>query len=133
MSGAATSTEDAREPGAPSERDGTASASTRAPTAGSAEAPQQAAVALEQAHRYGVGAAVAGLRDAGLGRLRLTGSAVPVLAETAVTSATPFLRAPLLARISRAQLLHPVAGADDGDCPTCGVAAPCPTATALSA
>lgn len=90
-----------------------------------------AAAALEQAHRYGVGAAVAGLRDAGLGPLRLAGPAVPVLAEAAVTSATPFLRAPLLARISRAQLLHPVAGAPDGRCPTCRVPAPCPTADAL--
>lgn len=89
--------------------------------------------ALEQAHRYGVGAAVAGLRDPALGPLRLAGPAVPVLAETAVTSATPFLRAPLLGRISRALLLHPVAGTDEGDCPTCGVVAPCATAEALSA
>jgi hypothetical protein len=82
---------------------------------------------LEQAHAYAVGAATAGLQDAGLGASRLTGSAVPLLADAAVTSATPFLRAPLLARLSRVRLLHPVASAT-GECPTCGVAAPCPTA-----
>ena len=86
---------------------------------------------LEQAHRYGVGAAVAGLRDPGLGGGRLSGLLVPVLAEAAVTSATPFLRAPLLARISAARLLHPVAGDVAGDCPTCTVPAPCATALAL--
>ena len=86
---------------------------------------------LEQAHRYGVGAAVAGLSDAGLGAGRLAGARVPVLAEAAVTSATPFLRAPLLARLSRARLLHPVAGDEQGACPSCGVAAPCPTAAEL--
>lgn len=90
-----------------------------------------AAAALEQAHRYGVGAAEAGLRDPGLGALRLTGPAVATLAEAAVTSATPFVRAPLLARISAALLLHPVAGDDAGDCSTCGVRAPCDTAAAL--
>ncbi len=77
-----------------------------------------AAAELEQAHRYGVGAAVAGLSDAGLGPLRLAGGTVPVLAEAAVTSATPFLRAPLLARISRALLLHPPAGTEQRQCPT---------------
>ena len=93
--------------------------------------PTPAARDLEQAHRYGVGAAVAGLRDPGLGAGRLAGPFVPVLAEAAVSSATPFLRAPLLARISRALLLHPVAGDADGECPTCGGCAPCPTARAL--
>jgi hypothetical protein len=87
---------------------------------------------LEQAHRFGVGAAVAGLRDAALGPLRLAGGAVPVLAEAAVTSATPFLRAPLLARISAARLLHPAAGDEAGRCPTCGTAAPCATSAALT-
>jgi len=82
---------------------------------------------LEQAHRYATGAAVAGLRDAGLGPLRLTGDAVPVLAEAAVTSATPFVRAPLLSRLSRVILLHPVHGVE-GRCPSCDVPAPCPTA-----
>ena len=93
--------------------------------------PSAAALAGEQAHRYGVGAAEAGLRDAGLGRARLTGPLVPVLAEAAVTSATPFLRAPLLARISAALLLHPVAGDESGACPSCSAPAPCRTAQAL--
>jgi hypothetical protein len=78
-----------------------------------------------------VGAAIAGLSDAGLGHSRLTGPLVPVLAEAAVTSATPFLRAPLLARISRALRLHPPAGTDRGYCPTCEVPAPCATAREL--
>jgi len=82
---------------------------------------------LEQAHTHAVGAAAAGLQDAGLGPLRLTGSAVPLLAEAAVTSATPFLRAPLLARLSRVRLLHPVSGTD-GVCPACNVPSPCATA-----
>jgi hypothetical protein len=82
---------------------------------------------LEQAHRYATGAAVAGLRDAGLGALRLSGDGVPVLAEAAVSSATPFLRAPLLSRLSRVRLLHPRTGVD-GRCPSCAVPAPCPTA-----
>jgi hypothetical protein len=82
---------------------------------------------LEQAHRHAVGAAAAGLQDAGLGTTRLTGTAVPLLADAAVTSATPFLRAPLLARLSRVRLLHPPAGTD-GRCPTCQVPAPCQTA-----
>jgi hypothetical protein len=86
---------------------------------------------LEQAHRNGVGAAVAGLQDASLGALRLRGTGVPLLAEAAVSSATPFLRAPLLARLSRAALLHPPAGDEGGRCPACGVPAPCETATEL--
>ena len=87
----------------------------------------QLAAELEQAHRYATGAAVAGLRDAALGALRLTGDAVPVLADAAVTSATPFVRAPLLSRLSRVRLLHPADGVD-GTCPSCRVSAPCPTA-----
>jgi hypothetical protein len=86
---------------------------------------------LESAHARGVGAAAAGLQDPGLGPLRLAGGAVPALAEAAVTSATPFLRAPLLARISAALRLHPPAGAEDGRCPTCAEQAPCPTAVVL--
>jgi hypothetical protein len=85
---------------------------------------------LEQAHTYAVGAASAGLQDPGLGPVRLTGTAVPVLAEAAVTSATPFLRAPLLSRLSRVRLLHPPAGVD-GHCPSCSAPAPCPTAKEL--
>jgi hypothetical protein len=93
--------------------------------------PTRAARDLEEAHRYGLNAAVAGLSDAALGPDRLAGEVVPVLAEAAVTSATPFLRAPLLARISRALLLHPLAGTDAGLCPTCAVPAPCATAQEL--
>ena len=87
---------------------------------------------LERAHRHGVNAAVAGLQDAALAQLRLTGPAVPHLADAAVTSATPFLRAPLLARISAGLLLHPVGGSGSGRCPTCAVTAPCATARALT-
>jgi hypothetical protein len=82
---------------------------------------------LEEAHGYATGAAAAGLRDAGLGALRLAGEGVPVLAEAAVSSATPFVRAPLLARLSQVRLLHPAAGVE-GCCPSCAVTAPCPTA-----
>ncbi|MEV8312404.1 hypothetical protein AB0P36_35265 [Streptomyces flavidovirens] len=84
---------------------------------------------LEQAHRQSVGAAAAGMTDAALGPVRLTGTAVPVLAEAAVCSATPFLRAPLLARISAALLLH--TPGPDGECPQCAVPAPCPTTRTL--
>ena len=76
----------------------------------------------------GVGAGTAGLQDPALGAKRLCGPAVPALAEAAVSSATPFLRAPLLGRISAALLLHI---APDGVCPSCLVQAPCPTARAL--
>ncbi len=87
---------------------------------------------LEEAHRYAVGAARAGLQDAGLGPVRLTGTAVPVLADAAVTSATPFVRAPLLARLSRVRQLHSPRAATDPDlCPTCRVPAPCPTTKEL--
>jgi hypothetical protein len=92
--------------------------------------PTALAADLERAHCHAVGAAVAGLQDAGLGALRLTGAAVPVLADAAVSSATPFLRAPLLARLSRVRLLHPPRG-DEGRCPSCAVPAPCPTAREL--
>jgi hypothetical protein len=83
---------------------------------------------LEQAHRDAVGAGMAGLQDPALGARRLAGAAVPALAEAAVSSATPFLRSPLLGRISAALLLHAPA---DGRCPSCGVDAPCPTVRAL--
>ena len=86
---------------------------------------------LEEAHRYAVGAASAGLQDAGLGPVRLTGSAVPVLADAAVTSATPFVRAPLLARLSRVRRLHTPTGTGPDACPTCRVPAPCPTVKEL--
>ncbi|NKX54032.1 hypothetical protein [Arthrobacter mobilis] len=97
--------------------------------------PQQPAGALarelESAHGRGVGAAIAGMQDPALGSVRLTGSAVAVLADAAVTSATPFLRAPLLARLSHVLVLHPPAGDTGGDCTTCGTPAPCPTARAV--
>jgi hypothetical protein len=51
---------------------------------------------LDRAHGRGVGAAIAGLQDPALGGSRITGHAVGKLAEAAVSSATPFLRAPLL-------------------------------------
>jgi hypothetical protein len=87
--------------------------------------------ALESAHVRGVAAAVAGMSDPALGAGRLTGPGVAVLAEAAVTSATPYLRAPMLARMSAALRLHPPGG-DPGDrCDGCGVEVPCPTARAL--
>jgi hypothetical protein len=86
--------------------------------------------ALEEAHRSGVHAASAGMQDAALGGLRLTGSSVDTLAEAAVSSATPFLRAPLLARISAVLLMHPVAS-NEGDCPTCHETVPCATSRTL--
>jgi hypothetical protein len=66
-----------------------------------------------------------------LGHGRLAGRGVSTLADAAVSSATPFLRAPLLARISGALLLHPPAGDEHARCPTCRIAAPCPTAGVL--
>ncbi|GAA2729767.1 hypothetical protein [Cellulomonas aerilata] len=89
------------------------------------------AAELERAHAHGVGAALAGMQDAGLGPVRLTGTAVPVLAEAAVTSATPFLRAPLLSRLHRVRRLHTTT--DGQACPTCQVPSPCPTAQELDA
>ena len=71
---------------------------------------------------------MAGLQDPALGARRLSGPGVPALAEAAVSSATPFLRAPLLGRISAALRLH---AAVDGRCPACRVAAPCPTVRVL--
>jgi hypothetical protein len=87
---------------------------------------------LEEAHRRAVGAATVGLQDVHLGPLRLTGSGVPALAETAVTSATPYLRAPVLGRISAALLLHPPGGDHEDRCPTCGTSVPCATAQVLA-
>jgi hypothetical protein len=87
---------------------------------------------LETAHLRGVSAASAGLQDPALDRLRLTGPGVVVLADAAVSSATPFLRAPLLAMISRALVIHPPAGDADEQCPTCHTGAPCPTAEVLA-
>jgi hypothetical protein len=94
--------------------------------------PTRLAQDLDAAHRLGVGAASAGLQDAALGATRLTGDGVPVLADAAVSSATPFLRAPLLSRISRALTLHPSRGGPEDTCPTCAVPVPCATAQALT-
>lgn len=96
-----------------------------------ASIPSELSIELEGAHTKAAGAAVAGLSDAALGANRLAGSAVRTLAEAAVSSATPYLRAPLLARLSAALVLHPPAGDIDGMCPTCRVTAPCQTATVL--
>jgi hypothetical protein len=83
---------------------------------------------LEHAHGLGVAAADKGLRDAALGTARLTGRNVSVLAEAAVSSATPFLRAPLLIRLCAVARLHPADGDVTGNCPTCRVNSPCATA-----
>jgi hypothetical protein len=78
-----------------------------------------------------VDAASAGLADAALGPLRLTGAGVGELAEAAVSSATPFVRAPLLSRLQAAAALHPQPADGAVTCPSCGVPTPCPTALAL--
>jgi hypothetical protein len=83
---------------------------------------------LDRAHGFGVRAATAGLQDPALGALRLAGPSVSSLADAAVSSATPFLRAPLLARLSNVLALHLPDGDQDGRCSTCAVPAPCPTA-----
>ena len=93
--------------------------------------PTQLALDLEHAHVSGVAAARAGMSDSALGAGRITGPGVEVLADAAVSSATPYLRAPLLARISGARMLH-LGGGEVRDCPTCGVPAPCPTLQELS-
>jgi len=87
---------------------------------------------LEQAHARGVQAAISGMSDAALGPLRLAGTGVPRLAEAAVTSATPYLRAPILSRISAALRLHPPGGETGDSCPTCGTVVPCATAQVLA-
>lgn len=95
--------------------------------------PTPLAQDLERAHVRGVAAASAGMSDAALGDGRVTGPGVEALADAAVSSATPYLRAPLLARISAARLLHPSIGNENGCCPSCGVEAPCATNQELSA
>ena len=87
--------------------------------------------ALDAAHVRGVAAAVAGMTDPALGAGRLAGPGVAVLAEAAVTSATPYLRAPMLARMSAVLRLHPPGGDPDDQCGSCGVPVPCPTARAV--
>lgn len=86
------------------------------------------AITSEQAPQYGLGAAVAGLSDAGPGASQLAGPPVPLLGEAVVSSATSCLRAPPLARIRAGLRLHPAGDADG--CPTCSVA-PCPSAQGL--
>ena len=78
---------------------------------------------LEQAHRRAVGAAATGLQEAHLGGLRLTGSGVPVLAETAVTSATPTCGRRCSAGVGGAAAA-PAGGEAEDRCPTCGTASP---------
>jgi hypothetical protein len=86
---------------------------------------------LEEAHRRGVQAAVAGLCDTSLGEAQLAGTTAPLLAEAAVSSATPYLRAPLLGRLSAVSLLHG-AGMETGTiCPSCGQVSPCQTQAAI--
>ena len=83
---------------------------------------------FEVAHTRGVRAAVHGLSDYALGTVRLSGTAVPVLAEAAVSSATPYLRAPLLTRLSAVLRLHPVDLEHGQRCPSCQELVPCATA-----
>src|SRR3712207_4603692 len=89
--------------------------------------------AAEDARRQAVAAATAGICDPALGAARLTGPGVVDVATAAVSSATPFLRAPLLASIGEALLLHPPVD-DEGleRCPTCDVTAPCSSRVALA-
>jgi hypothetical protein len=101
-------------------------------TTGDRPALTRARVELEDAHTRGVQAAISGMSDAALGSLRLAGTGVPRLAEAAVTSATPYLRAPILSRVSAALRLHPPGGESDDSCPTCGTVVPCETAQALT-
>lgn len=85
---------------------------------------------FSEAHIRAVAAASAGMRDASLGSMRLSGN-IEMLADAAVSSATPFLRAPLLHQLGRARRLHPYRGDASGSCPSCGVTSPCPTAQEL--
>lgn len=95
------------------------------------EAPAAFVDELERAHRAAVLAAEAGLSDAGLGPSRVSGPGVPVLAEAAVSSATPFLRAPLIGRIGAVLRLHATPDGWPGDCPVCATPAPCETVRLL--
>ncbi len=82
----------------------------------------------EDAHRQAVAAAIEGMCDPALGAARIDGPGVRDLADAAVSSATPFLRAPLLSLVSEALALHP---ADGDGCPTCGAPSPCATRQTL--
>jgi hypothetical protein len=95
-------------------------------------APTPARAQLEEAHVRAVQAAVSGMSDSALGAMRLAGTGVPRLADAAVTSATPYLRAPILSRVSAALRLHPPGGDVEDRCPTCDTVVPCETAQALA-
>jgi hypothetical protein len=95
-------------------------------------APAPLTTALDLAHERAVRAAANGLADPGLGDRRLQGPDTDVLAEAAVTSATPYLRAPLLARVSAVLNLHSVDADPGQDCAACGSPAPCPTVVVLA-
>jgi glycosyltransferase involved in cell wall biosynthesis/beta-glucosidase/6-phospho-beta-glucosidase/beta-galactosidase len=97
-----------------------------------APAARLGSMRADPVHYAATRAAAAGLRDAALGSARLQGPLVATLAEAAVASATPFVRAPLLARLSAVEQLHPGSGDDSGRCPSCGVPAPCDTAMACA-
>lgn len=92
------------------------------------------AMTLAEAHRLSGRAATEGVQDPALGSRRLGGDAVTAVAEAAVASATPHLRAPLLAQVGAASRPHPesVADGEAGLCPTCLVPVPCPTAQVLA-
>ena len=68
------------------------------------------------------------MQDAALGAGRITGAGVTALADAAVSSATPFLRAPLLSRLSAVRRLHPAGRSATACARRVGVAAPCETA-----
>lgn len=83
---------------------------------------------LLQTHKVATAAAAAGLQDAALGDVRLSQQWIETLADAAVASATPFIRAPLLQIISQVRLLHP----STGQCQQCHEPAPCRTAMVVS-
>lgn len=93
--------------------------------------PAPLTTALDVAHERAVRAAANGLADPGLGDRRLAGPEVLLLAEAAVTSATPYLRAPLLARMSAVLRLHSVDVEPGAVCEGCGAPSPCPTVQEL--
>ena len=80
-------------------------------------------------HAAAVAAAHEGLCDPALGALRVPSADAGALAEAAVSSATPFVRGPLLSRMAEALLLH--SGGADGVCRECARPSPCPTTVLL--
>jgi hypothetical protein len=93
--------------------------------------PAPLTVAFDLAHERAVRAAANGLADPGLGDQRVGGPEVILLADAAVTSATPYLRAPLLARMSAVLRLHSVDAEPGEVCAACGAPSPCPTVQVL--